>query len=522
MTSTDESRTLESLLRVVRRRWLLIVGCVAFGFVAALGLSVVQQKEYTASSLLLFRDPGFDQQLFNNSVFLPSQDPTTEEPTNLELVSQPVIAWRTGASLRLSGSYVQSAVAVSAVGQANVAQISATDPSPALAARIANTYAQQYIVYRQQSDRAKVMGAYRQVEATLASMSAAQSAGATGRSLEGRAGELLELAALQTGNAEVVQTASSPTSPSAPSKTRNAILGVLLGLLLGLGLALIAERLDRRVRDVGELADAYGVGVLGAVPRSRDLAAHGPEALTGQSAAALGMLRARLRYFNVDRDLRSLLVTSAVAGEGKTTIALNLAIAETLASNAGVVLIEADLRRPVLASRLGINSGPGLAEFLSRGASLRACLRRAHIPGEGRGNGSGPVFRVITAGAVPPNPAELLESRAMTDLLTVLSEQFDLVIVDTPPTSVFPDAIPLMRAVSGVVIVGRIGTTTRDAAQDLREQLSKLGAHALGVIANATSPKAFQYGHYSEYYQRRSATNVLESDSEKSTTAERA
>jgi polysaccharide biosynthesis transport protein len=483
----DDNSAREPLLVVVRRRWLVILACTVFGGAAAFGFSQLEHREYTASSLLLFRNPGFDQQLFGYQALQPNTDPTRLASTNMELVSLPIVASQTAAVLHMSASDVSSAITVSGVGQADVAQVNATDPSPVRAARIANTYAQQYVLYRQHADRAEIAGAQHLVQTQLQSMTPAQRIGTLGQGLQTRAQELEEIAALQTGNAEVVQPAGIPTSPSAPNTKRNGILGLLLGLLLGVGLAFVAERLDRRLRDVSELEEAYGAPVLGAVPASARFALAGTDPLAPREAEVFALIRSRLRYFNVDHDVRSLLVTSAVPGEGKTTIALNLAIAEAMAGNAKVLLLEADFRRPTLARRLGIQRGPGVGEILSRNISLDAAFQHVYVPRAGNGVGETATFTVLTAGALLANPTELVESHAMVELLAALSELFDLIILDSPPTSVVPDAIPLTRLVSGVVIASRLRVTSRDAAHQLRDQLIKLQAHTLGVIANAAS-----------------------------------
>jgi capsular exopolysaccharide synthesis family protein len=192
----------------------------------------------------------------------------------------------------------------------------------------------------------------------------------------------------------------------------------------------------------------------------------------------------------------SLLVASAVPGEGKTTVALNLAIAEAIAGNPKVLLLEADFRRPALAERLRIQSRPGIAEVLSRNVSLDAALQYVHVPGAASRDGETPTFAVLTAGLPRTNPTELVESVAMVELLATLSERFDLIVLDSPPMSVMPDAIPLTRLVSGVVIVSRLRVTTRDAAHRLRDQLRKLQAHTLGVIANAAPDQRPWRDHY--------------------------
>ena len=526
VTETSVSTNLEQLLLMLRRRWRLVLACVVLVAAAAVGFSLLQRNQYTASASLLFSNTQFDQELFGaNFTSSSAIDPTREAATNIDLVALPTVAARTAAALHLPGGVVQSEVSVSGVGQANVAQVSATDPSPVRAAQIANTYAQQYVLFRQQADRSKIAGAQSLVQKQLAALAPTQRYGSVGQSLQNRADQLGILAALQTGNAEVVQPASVPSSPSSPQTKRNGILGALLGLLLGLGMVFLAERLDRRVRDPSELEQAYGVPVLGAVPQSPSYSGAGTQPLPGVEAEAFALLRARLRYFNVDREVRSLLVTSAIPGEGKTTVALNLAVAEAVAGNSRVALLEADLRRPALGQRLGLGSAPGLAEILSRNATLDEALCRVQVPGRGNGDGPAASFTVITAGAIPPNPAELVESRSMIDLLSALSEQFDLVIIDTPPTSVVSDAIPLMRLVSGVVIVSRIDVTTRDATRHLREQLRKLKAPTLGVVANAMPVKSrgyygYGYGYYANGYEPHGDGESTKADSEKPTAAQ--
>ncbi len=524
--SRRESMSLEHMAIALRRRWRLIVACAVLVSAAAAGFSLLQRNQYTASAALLFRNTQFDQELFGaNFTTGGTIDPAREAATNVDLVALPTVAQRTAGALRVPPTLIRSEVSVSGAGQADVVQVVATDPDPARAARIANTYAQQYVLFRQQADRSKISGAQVLVQQKLAALAASQRYGSVGQSLQNRANQLGVLAALQTGNAELVQPAGVPTSPSSPKTKRNAIVGGLLGLVLGLGLVYLADRFDRRVRDASELEETYGVPVLGAVPDSPSYSAAGTEPLPSIESEAFALLRARLRYFNVDRDVRSLLVTSATPGEGKTTVALNLAIAEAVAGNSRVVLVEADLRRPGLDRRLGLKPRRGLAEILSRNATLDEALCTILIPG--RGNGSGPeaTFSVITAGAIPPNPGELVESRAMVDLLSTLAEQFDLVIIDTPPTSVVSDAIPLMRLVSGAVIVSRIDVTTRDAAHHLRNQLRKLNAPTLGVIANAMPVRGrgyygYGYGYYADAYEDSESDDATTADSEQSTVSE--
>jgi len=493
----EQASSLEQMLLVLRRRWKMLALCVVLAAAGSTAFSLLQQKGYTASASLLFQNTQFDQELFGSNFTPGVQDPAREQATNLDLVSLPVVVGRTAAALRLGSGLVSSEVSISSVGQANIAQVSVTDPDPVRAARIANTYAQEFVLFRQRADRAKIAGAQALVNQELAALPPSQRYGSVGTTLQNRANQLGALAALQTGNAEVVQPAGVPRSPSTPQTKRNAVLGALLGLLLGMCLVFVSERLDKRIRDPTELESAYGIPVLGVVPESHAYELAGTTPLPSVDTEAFALLRARLRYFNVDREVRSLLITSSTPGEGKTTVALNLAIAEATAGTGKVVLVEGDMRRPALAKRIGLKPVPGLAELLSHNATLDSVIHEVAVPRDTDDEpAAGPSFSVIVAGTIPPNPAELMESRAMADLLSTLAKRFDLAIIDTAPTLAVSDAIPLIRLVSGVLVVTRMNSATRDFARHLSEHLAKLNAPTLGVVANAMSVRAAgEYGY---------------------------
>jgi polysaccharide biosynthesis transport protein len=496
---------LRNTIGVLRARIWLIAACMVMAGGAALAFSLMQEKQYSAESSLLFRDPGFDQRLFGSSSIQPWQDPAREAATNVRLASLDAVADRTAKDLGrgLDGGTVSAMLDVEPEGQSDVVSITATDEDPEFAADVANAFASNYIVFRREADQAKVADAQRVVEAKYEQLEPEEQVGEEGQALQQQISDLTTLEALQTGNAELVQEADTPSSPSSPQPIRNTIIGAMFGLLLGLGLALMRERLDRRLKDPDELEDSFGLPILGEIPESRSLRhdkrASASEALPAREAEAFRLVRTRLRYFNVDRELRSLLVTSAAASDGKTTVAFYLARA---AASAGTrtVLVEADLHQATLASEFGLSPLPGLAEVLTHQASPESVLQ--HIPVEDRSNGRGNVrnLDVIVAGAEPPNPLELVESAGMASLLEQLEEAYDLVVLDAPPAGAVADTLPLMRLVNGVILVGQLGKTTRDEAVSLREQLSSLDVSPLGVVLNrGRKRRGYAYGYAHGY-----------------------
>ncbi len=274
--------------------------------------------------------------------------------------------------------------------------------SPSLAARVANTYAGIFVSEQENADHQYYSSALATVESQLAKLSPSQAKGAQGLALENRAQSLATLAQLRTNTVQLAQ-AATVTSPSSPRITRNVMVAGLLGLLLGVALALALERLDQRIREPEELESTYGLPLLGAVQESaalrRGAGGSRSELPSGAVADTFQFVRTRLRYFNVDRDLRTLAIVSALPEEGKTTVAHWLANAAA-AVGSRVLLIETDLRRPTLATEVGVKSGPGLADVLIGARTLDEVTQRVNLATVGKDRGTERSFHVIVAGGL--------------------------------------------------------------------------------------------------------------------------
>lgn len=508
MAARQDNWDVYSILEALRRRWLLVVACVILVPAATVALSLSRPKKYTASISVLFRNPGFDQTLFGAPVLGPSTDATREAATNVRLIDLSVVADLTGRALGESGDAVRSKVSVSAQGDSDVVTVAATDSTPAAAARLANTYGNEYVAFRRTADQRKVLGAVSMLSASRPTSPAARN------ELVRMQQQLRTLAALQTGNAEVVQPAELPSSPSSPTPVRDGVLGAFVGLLIGSVLALILDRVDRRLRDPEEAQAAFDRPLLAHIPESPAFRRQKQERpLRGLEADVFRMLRASLLYFNVDKDIRSILIVSASSGEGKTTVAWNLAEAAA-AGGASVLLMEADMRRPTIAALAGEDrTRPGLGQVLAgeleqSDVIVRVPVRSMAPHGEGEGEG-GPGMDVMFAGPTPPNPGDLLESERMKVLLREAEDCYDLVVIDSPPPRVVPDAVPLMKLVSGVIVVARMGVGTRDAARQLRDQLENLEAPTLGIVANGVEQWRDRYAYAYSYHDNGSGFGRL-------------
>jgi capsular exopolysaccharide synthesis family protein len=400
----------------------------------------------------------------------------------------------------LTTARVRSEVDVSQQGTSDVVAVRATDPDPTRARLIANTFAREFIAFRADADRTKLLAAKRLADRQFSLLSPEEQLRARGQALSTAAEKLGVLASLQTGNAELVQPASLPGSPSYPRTLRNALIGGLLGLVFGVLLAFMVERIARPLRDADEAQEAFGLPVVGTIPNSQMIAS-ASEWLPFADVESFQTLRGALHYFNHDRSLHSVVVTSSAASEGKSTVAWNLAV--VAASSTKTVLIEADLRKPTLAVTHSLFPTPGLSDLLTKQVQLQDALQTLVIEADADSlHGGGQSLDILVAGSAPPNPAQLLEGGAMELLLAELTHTYDLVVIDTPPVGLVADAFPILNQVDGVLAVCRVGETTQDAAAHLRQQLERLGAPLLGVVVNGLrqSRKGRRYGY--GYYER--------------------
>jgi receptor protein-tyrosine kinase len=484
-----EALSLERTLGVLRRRLPLIALVCIVAAAAAYGVSKHQTKKYTATSSLSFGVNSLSQQI----VGLPSNTSggtlLAQQANNLELVKRGNMAVKTAAALGngLTEGSVASSLEITGQGESGVVDIAATVTSPKLAAAIANTYAGEFVHEQEQANQKFLESALSLVHKQLAALSPEQRVGADGLQLQNRAQTLGLLSQLRYDGVQLAGEAVAPSNPSSPKTKRNTALGGFLGLILGLGIAFMLERLDRRIRSPEELESIYGIPLLGAVPKSTTLARD--EVPRSAEVEAFGLIRARLRFFDVERELRTIVIASPSSGDGSTTVARQLAEAGAMLGSR-TLLLEVDLRNPQIARQFGIDPGPGLPEVLVGTTALETACRAVHLAASGVRTVEGRKLDVLTAGsAMPPNPAELLESHAMGVVLERIRSTYDLVVIDAPPLAAVSDAYPLLDKADGVVIVGRMGSRREDAER-VHQTLARSPVRLLGVIANGVKSRA--------------------------------
>jgi polysaccharide biosynthesis transport protein len=494
MAESGNGATLRAYLVVMRRRKWWVIALAVLGLGTSLALSLTQPKEYSATAQLLVQSSG--QGLTLGST--PQLVTTTVVQTDLQLAtSAPVMA--------IVGGKLGSAPAISAseVAQTNVIALTAISATPARAALIANTYARAFVEQTQQTAIKNL---------TTASTTLHQQINGLGkqiRSLESRTGSATQVSALvnqqavlkeevaqlqvngaaATSGVEFVTPARAPASPSSPKPAQDALLGLAAGLMLGLGAAFLRDSLDDTLSSKESAERSGGVPVIAMVPmvnswrkRNEAVVASSSEP-TSPAAEAYRSLRTSLQFTRQAQELRTLLVTSPAAAEGKTSTLANLGAVFAQAGER-VVLVSCDLRRPRLGQFYEVEEQSGVTTVLLGQQTLEQALQQ--VPGYD-------CLWVLGAGPVPPNPAELLNGPRARKVFDALRENFDLVLVDSPPVLPVTDAMVLSKYADGTLLVVAAGQTKRAELQRATERFTQANSPVVGIVLNEVT-KQIGYG----------------------------
>lgn len=491
-----------------RKGLVVLTALLTVGIVLA--ASLLLPPRYRSATQLLYDPSNFEVAVFGSRITEEPDKPRAVE-TGVELVKLEGVAESVNAELDPPFADIKTlleSISVRARGESDLIEVAAVSSDRERAATIANAFATVFVEFRQNTQRAKLAEARELVEQQLASLPPGAGGSAAAQTLQQRLEVLRTLQALQVSDFTIVQDARPAEEPFSPRPVRNGLAALAVGLLAGAGLALVVARRDKRIRDEQGLERAFGLPVLSSVPQlSRDAKhAHAGVGFINPHSAyleAYRILRANLQFFQVDRPLRIIMVTSPLPEQGKTLTAVNLALSLAM-SGARVLLVDTDLRRPKVHHYLGLSNECGLSGMLAEQQSLRQCVQEVELArfvpspdGRSRGpeapakaeraekeatDGEG-VLLCVTAGPPPPNPAEILGSARMREMLGYFTDVATYVVLDSPPLLPFADTLSLAGAAHGLVLTARMGTITVDDARQTRVLLERAGAHVLGVVA---------------------------------------
>lgn len=444
---------LRDYLRILRRNVKIVVAMTLLGLLTGGAVSVLVKPTYTSETQLFvaIQSSGTVSELQQGNTFSQARVQSYVKTVMTPVVLQPAID---SLGLDISASELSSRVTASSDMDTVLIRISVEDSSPVQAAATAQAVADSLINAIDTLEKPKTGGT------SPVSLS-------------------------------VITPAEAPSAPSAPNTRLNLVLGFVVGLVAGICFALVRSTLDTRIRGEADLRNITDAPILGGIAFDED-AVRKPLLTQANQRSARGesfrQLRTNLQFANVSEHARTVLITSSLPGEGKSTTATNLALSLAQAGQK-VCLIDADLRRPMVSDYLGLDREAGLTTALLGSIDVNDLLQPW---------GDGGLY-VLTSGQIPPNPSELLGSHEMKVLISRLEEAFDSVIIDAPPLLPVTDAAALSRHVGGVVVVvGVQKLKHQDLARSL-EALQMVDAKVLGVVLNrvpSKGPEAYSYGYY--------------------------
>lgn len=443
---------LSTIFSVLRDRW-LTVSVAAFLVVATTGAAtLLMTPQYTSSVRMFFAVQGGESvnDLVQGSNFTEKQMASYAEVARSPLVLEPVIE---KLGLSANAGKLAGAVKVAVAANTTILVISATDTEPAVARDIANAVSEE-------------------LSSAVSSLSPERPDG----------GEAVR--------ATMLSEARLPNAQSSPDSLRNLVLGVLLGLMVGVALAVMRQLLDTKVRSESDVSSLTGSSVLATVPmetsaKTGSVFMHDDPMST--RAEAVRRLRTNLQFVDFTDRPNSILVTSSISGEGKSTTAINLAAS---LSDAGsrVILIDADLRRPSIAKYMGFEGRVGLTTVLIGKAQLADVVQPWRDTS----------LDVLASGQIPPNPSELLGSLAMSRLLENLGSTYDFIIIDSPPILPVTDSTILSKMTGGTLLVAGADRIHKAQISGSLEELEKVEARLLGIVLNKADAKGVS-NYYGEY-----------------------
>jgi capsular exopolysaccharide synthesis family protein len=489
--------TIVELFGVVRRRKLIVIVAAIVVPVAAAAYAQHKPKIYASGAQVLLSRENIAATYAGIQSPTGTEDPVRYDQTQAFLARSPKLAATVAADSKLGidGDRVLANSSVTAAQNADLLTFLVERPDPHSARLLADLYARDFTIFRRNLDTQALRSALSQVQRQIALLTPKELGAASGQTLLDRQQQLQTLAALEQQNASVARPASVSVQV-APKPARSAEIGLIVGLVLGIGFAYLRELFDQRIRSAEEVASRFGLPILARIPAPpREFRDRQGLVMLEQPYSSQGetfrMLKTSLDLALLGTEGRTLMVTSGLESEGKTTTAANLAVAMAMGGR-DVCLVDLDLRRPSAAQSFGLPQSPGFTNVALGAVALEDALH--HVDMSDVGNRG--TLAILAAGPTPPFPAEVLSLPATEKILQEIAGRYEIVIVDAPPALHASEAITLATRVDSVLVVVRLEVATRGSLTELQHLLDRTPVKKVGiVVAGAGGRTAYGYGY---------------------------
>ncbi len=500
MPDSNDTTSLRDYFAVLRNQRWLILGITLVAVAIGIGYSVLKDPTYTAEATLEFKNPSADLTVVApGSQVIPDLNPAAAAAADSRVVTRDDVVQRVAKQvpeLDMSEDELRDSITAEVQTDSNLVAIEASSGDADESALLANAFADETTLAVQTEQRKRYAQSVKELQRALDEGGLDPSLEASYNTAIGRLDTLSRVAE----PVAVTRPATEPDSPSSPKPVRDTILAAILGLLLGIGAAFLRNALDRRIKDSHEVQRELGLPLVGYV-RSDTLGLtgigrNGDSFVSEDDLEAFRILRTNVDFLPGDEEISSLVVTSALPEEGKSTVAAWYAYVSAVAGRR-TLLVECDFRRPVLATRFGVEGTPGLSEYLGNGLKPKDILRTVEV----KGREAIDVLPLIPAGENVFQPTEMIASQKFKDFVGEVSDAYDLVVFDSAPLLPVSDTLQLVPEVDGVLFCVRLDQTTRDQAQAAKQALEHLSDKPTGLVITGVQRGGEDdyYGYYSSY-----------------------
>ena len=493
--SSSDITGLRDYMAVLRARRGLVIAITLIAVAIGLAYSLAKTASYDATATVTFTDPAKALGLIAPGTNIPVDlNPDKSAAADSRIVTRQDVV--TGVQKQLnngmSADELKGDVNAALLPDSDQIAITASTDNADKSAKVANAFAEQTKIAAQNDARDTYASQAKKVK------SLGDSSDPTTAAAANTAVARLQTLSKVADPVEITRPATVPGSPSSPKPVRDTILALILGLLIGIGAAFLRNAFDRRVKDSHQLQHELGLPLVGYVRADAlglaGVGRNGDSFVSEDDLEAFRILRRNVDFLAGDDEITSLVVTSALPEEGKSTVAAWFAYVSAVAGRR-TLLVECDLRRPVLASRFGVETAPGLSDYLGGEAKPKDVLRSVHV----HGREAVDVLPLIPAGENTFQPAEMIGSKKFEAFLDQTTNAYDIVIFDSAPLLPVGDTLELIPQVDAVLLCVRLGQTTKDQAQAAKQAMTHLPDKPTGLVVTGVRRGSDDdyYGYYS-------------------------